>query len=303
MTKWLVRIFMGLIGLAAALVLILTIAFRIANHTNGAIVSSGENRAYLLYISDQYDASTPTPLVISIHGYADWPAHQMQLSRWNDLADQYGFLVVYPSGTNFPMRWRTQGEPGSAADPMREVTFIVDLIDRLASDYNIDPNRIYANGLSNGGGMSFVLACHLSERIAAVGLVSGAYLFPWESCRLSRPVPAIVFHGTDDPIVPYYGGPSRSFDIPFPSVPDWVDALASHNRCAGTPRDLQPMGDVRGLEYRDCGAEVLFYTVEGGGHTWPGGEPLPEWITGTTTYDIDATQMMWEFFQQHPMPE
>jgi polyhydroxybutyrate depolymerase len=291
------------LGLLITLLLIAAVAFRLINRTNGTLVSSGVRRSYLLYVPESYNPATPTPLVISIHGYAEWPAHQMQISRWNDLAEQYGFIVVYPSGTQFPLRWRTRGEPGSDTDPMLDVTFISDLIDQLESEYNLDPARIYANGLSNGGGMSFVLSCKLSERIAAIGTVSGAYLFPWSECHPSRPVPTIVFHGTADPIVPYQGGPSKAFDLPFPSIPEWIDSLARHNGCTGAPLEIPASGDVSGVQFTDCAsnAEVVFYTIAGGGHSWPGGEPLPESIVGYTTQNIDSTKTMWNFFQHHPL--
>ncbi len=299
--KWLAKILLGITILVIVLFLFVAITFRLVNRTNGALVSSGERRAYLLYVPENYNPESPTPLVISIHGYAEWPAHQAQISRWNDVADEYGFIVVYPSGTSFPLRWRTYGDPGSATDPAPDIAFITDLIDALEQKYNIDPNRIYANGLSNGGGMSFVLACQLSQRIAAVGMVSGAYLYPWENCNPARPVPAVIFHGTADEIVPYQGGSSTAFHLPFPAIPDWVAALAGRNQCSGAPVALPPSGDVSGIAYTGCAADVVFYTVAGGGHAWPGGEPLPEWIAGRTTQDIDATRVMWNFFQQHPL--
>lgn len=302
--KWITRILLALLGLIISLVLVVSVAFTLLNHTNGKIVSSNEKRTYLLYVPESYDPNTPAPLVISIHGFAEWPAHQMQVTHWNDLADEYGFIVVYPSGTDFPKRWRASVGDGNSSDSMPDVIFISDLIDRLESEYNIDPARIYANGLSNGGGMSFVLSCTLSGRIAAIGTVSGAFLFPWESCDRSRPVPAIIFHGTADPIVPYQGGPSDSFDVPFPFITDWVERMAQQNGCSGLSVDLPVQGKVRGVQYTGCssGADVIFYTIEGGGHSWPGGEPLPEFIVGTTTQDIDATKVMWEFFMAHPLP-
>ena len=299
MKKWWVRIFLVLIGLPLALLLFGAAAFGIVNRSNGSLTSSGEERHYLLYVPESYDASVPTPLVISIHGFAEWPAHQMQISGWNELADQYGFILVYPMGTSFPLRWRASG--GAAFTPL-DVVFISDLIDKLTGEYHIDPARIYANGLSNGGGMSFMLACKLSERIAAVGMVSGAYLLPWEECNPARPVPAVIFHGTADPIVPFEGGPSRAFDIPFANIPEWVGVLAARSGCDPEPQTLPPSGSVSAVEYTDCQADVLYYTIAGGGHSWPGGEPLPEMITGPTTQDINATQVMWEFFQAHPMP-
>ena len=301
--KSLARVFLILLGLVVLLGLVGWMAFSLLNKTNGRLESSGETRRYLLYVPESYDPTTPTPLVISLHGYAEWPAHQMQISRWNELADQHGFLVVYPSGTDFPLRWRAYGAPGSANDPMLEVTFISALIDQLSAEYNLDPARIYANGLSNGGGMSFTLACMLSERIAAAGMVSGAYLLPWEQCNPVRPVPAVVFHGTADEIVPYLGGPSHAFELPFPNIPDFVDTLAERNGCAREASQLPANGEVSGIQFTGCAADLVFYTIAGGGHGWPGGEPIPEWIVGHTTMDIDATQIMWQFFTQHPLEE
>ncbi len=302
--KWLIRIPLILLGLAAGLVLIAALAYTISNRTNGTIVSSGDKRSYLLYVPESYDPSTPTPLVISIHGFAQWPAHQMYTTRWDELADQYGFIVVHPSGTGLPKRWRTSPQAGSETDPLVDVVFISDLIDKLEAEYNIDSQRIYANGLSNGGGMSVLLSCELSERIAAIGTVAGAYTFPWDECNATRPVPSIIFHGTADPIVPYEGGLVDGGRFTFPAIPDWVEGLARYNGCTATHTEIPSSGSASGIRYEKCiqDAEVIFYTIAGGGHSWPGGNPLPEFIAGPTTQDIDATQTMWEFFQEHPMP-
>ncbi len=296
------RLALAVLAVAVALVLAAAIAFRAQNRTNGALVTSGGERSYLLYVPDNYDPSTPAPLVITIHGFAQTPAHQMQLTGWNDLADRYGFIVVYPEGTGFPRRWEAGRGSTGGERPLKEVAFISDLITKLEREYNIDPARIYANGLSNGGGMSFLLSCALSQRIAAVGLVSGAYLYPWEECRPDRPVPAVVFHGTDDPIVPYGGSPSRFFNVPFPSIPEWVAALAQRNGCDPGYDQLALTGEVTHIRYTGCEADVVFYSIAGGGHSWPGGEPLPAFLTGQTTEDFDATQVIWDFFQEHPLP-
>ena len=294
------KILVSLAGMLAFVVIVLASILYIQIHrTNGEVLSSGVKRTYLLYVPKSYRAGQPIPLVISIHGYAEWPAHQMEISRWNQAADEHNFIVVYPSGTGFPLHWRT----GGGADTSIEVQFISDLIDQLEKEYTISPDRIYANGLSNGGGMSFVLACKLSERIAAFGGVSGAYLLPWSDCNPGRPVPAIIFHGTQDPIVPFGGGPSSMFNYPFPEITGWVSSLAAKNGCAAQPVKLPAEGEVSGLQYTHCSqnAEVLFYIVASGGHAWPGGGYLPAVIVGHTTQDIDATQVMWAFFQQHPL--
>ncbi|MBE0687206.1 MAG: poly(3-hydroxybutyrate) depolymerase, partial [Anaerolineaceae bacterium] len=159
------------------------------------------------------------------------------------------------------------------------------------------------NGLSNGGGMSFQLACKLSDRIAAFGGVAGAYVLAWENCQTERSVPAIIFHGSDDPIVPFNGGPSESFDVPFPLITEWVQQMAEKNGCDITPEIIPATGEVSGFRYTDCdqNADVDYYIIDGGGHSWPGGDPLPKWIVGKTSDDINASQTMWEFFWKHPM--
>jgi polyhydroxybutyrate depolymerase len=184
---------------------------------------------------------------------------------------------------------------------MPDVRFIAELIDTLEANYSIDPTRIYVNGFSNGGGMAFVLSCTLSRRIAAVGVVAAAQSLPWTWCADSTPVPMIAVHGTADPIVPYDGGKVWLAPLPFPGVRTWAANWARRNRCAPKPVDSVVAADVRSLEYRNCAgdAAVVLYTIEGGGHSWPGGKPLPRWIAGSTSNSIDATDLMWSFFRRH----
>jgi polyhydroxybutyrate depolymerase len=298
--KWLLRAAMGLVlgfGILAG-----GLYFEI-HRANGEVLTNGKKRTYLLHVPKTYQSGRPTPLVICLHGFAEWPAHLMRLSHWNQLADEFGFLVVYPSGSSFPLRWHCNGRLNKADQAEGDVQFISDLIDQLKKDYKIDEARVYANGLSNGGGMSFLLACRLSERIAAVGGVGGAYLQPWTEYKPTRPVPAIIFHGTADPLVPFHGGPSGTFTIPFPDIPQWVRSLAEHHGCQPIPTQLPSSGSVSGLRYAGGAskAEVVFYMVTGGGHTWPGGKKMPAFIVGPTTKDVDATRLMWNFFKEHPM--
>jgi polyhydroxybutyrate depolymerase len=272
-------------------------AFASLNETNGTIVSSGETRQYLLYVPKTYDRSRETPLVISLHPAATWPAAEMEISRWNELADEQGFIVVYPSGSDVPRVW-PMGQRSLGWD----VKFISDLIDKLEAAYKIDPKRIYADGMSNGGGMAFALSCRLSDRIAAVGAVAAAQMLPWDECGNSRPVPTVAFHGTADRFAPYAGGSSPISPGQFPNIRDWTARVARRNQCKGDPSDTRITASVRRLAYTDCAenADVILYTVEGGGHTWPGGKPLAEWWVGRTTREINATRLMWEFFVQHP---
>lgn len=289
-----------LVSLPAVIAVSGAIAFRVLNRNNGSLLSSGVRRNYIVYVPRSYDPSKPAPLVISFHGAGGWPAQQMAISEWNRVAEKEKFIVVYPSGLDrgAPRVWRVERGPGLGED----VRFVSDLIDKLEATYNIDKTRIYANGLSNGGGMSFALSCTMSDRIAAVGLVAAAQTLPWKWCTDRRPVPMIAFHGTADPVIPYNGGVSWISTQSFPNMPIFIGNWARRNGCRSQVESAVA-ADVTLRQYTNCTDEatVAFYTVREGGHTWPGGQPLPEWFAGRTARTIDASSVMWAFFREHPL--
>jgi len=271
--------------------------------TAGSIISSGQKRDYLLYIPKSYDRTKPAPLVISLHTSMSWPASSMEISQWNLAADKNGFIVVYPAGTGFgPKSWDMTGSETPSRMP--DVIFISDLIDKLEASFNIDKTRIYASGMSNGGGMAFVLSCTMSDRIAAVGLVSAGLDPGWKWCPDHRPVPVIAFHGTADPICPYNGGPSTLGGGTFLNIPAFMAEWSRRNRCGSSPVESAVAANVTRRQYTDCaaGASVVLYTVKGEGHQWPGGRRVPaEWMLGPYSRTIDATAQMWAFFREHPL--
>jgi polyhydroxybutyrate depolymerase len=299
-----------LIGLSIVLVLIVYGSFYAVFYfpnrtiaTTGTIVSSAEKREYLLYVPKSYDRAKPTPLVITLHTAMSWPTSSMNISQWNLVADEHGFIVVYPSGTGFgPKSWEMAGSESPSRMP--DVIFISELIDKLEASYNIDKTRIYADGMSNGGGMAFVLSCTLSDRIAAVGMVSAGLYPEWSWCTDHRPVPVIAFHGTADPICPYNGGRTKFGDDIFPSVPSFMANWARRNRCGPNPIESAVAADVTRLQYTDCAddASVVLYVVKGEGHQWPGGKPIvAKWLVGSYSRSIDATRQMWAFFREHQL--
>jgi polyhydroxybutyrate depolymerase len=277
-----------LIGLPEAWAVISAVSFELRNANNGALISSGRRREYLLHLPRGHDQSKPMPLVISLHGAGGWPMQQATLTRWDRLADREGFAVVYPEGGTGggPRVWKPD-----------DVQFLSDLIASLERSHNIDRNRIYVNGLSNGGGMSFVLSCRLAERIAAGGMVAPAQTVHWNWCGDDHPIPMMMVHGTADPMIPYRGGKTWVAPLPFPDVESWVGKWAQRNRCESPVVTSQGAKVVR-REYQRCAndAAVVLYTVVGGGHTWPGGEDMPEWFVGPNSHEIDATEELWKFF-------
>ena len=222
----------------------------------------GATAGILLYVPGSYDRARPTPLVISLHALALGLAAQMETSRWNKVADEHGFVVVYPLGTGVVPIWLLRPEADLAAN----VRFISELIDTLEAAYNIDKTMIYANGFSNGGAMAFALSCRLSHRIAAVGTVAAAQdQRPSSWCADSTPVPFINFHGTAD-FVPYNGGMAFASQRPFPSVPAWTADWARRNRCGPKASESTVAADVTRLEYTTCAgnAAVVLCTIAGG---------------------------------------
>lgn len=268
---------------------------------NGELRTGRTKRHYLLHVPAGHDPQRPAPLVVVIHGFMQSPAHQRRMSRWDRLADAEDFLTVYPLGTGVPPQWAAHEPVANSQRTGDQVAFIAELVEELSSRYLIDSDRIYASGMSNGGGLACALACELPEVFAAVGSVAGLYTYPVEGPATGRSVPLIAFHGELDRIVPIEGGVNR-LGYPVAAVADWMAAYAARCRC--TTRTAERLNtSVSRLTYSGGpdDAEVTYYIVSDGGHTWPGGVPLPEVVTGPTSPSVDATALTWEFFVNHPL--
>jgi polyhydroxybutyrate depolymerase len=276
------------------------------------ITSDGIKRCYLLYLPVDYDPTQPVPVVISFHGFASTPGGHSATTRWNAIADYHNFIVVYPQGTGFPLRWNSF--PSVRWSPADDIAFTRDLIIDLEATLAVDKSRIYITGFSNGGAMTHNIACELSDIIAAVGIISAPVTEPSGGCHPSRPVPVMAFHGTDDLIVNHAGtnldlailNPQKSRQInSFSYLPasEWIKRWSQRNQCNPIPEDFPIRGKVNSIRYTGCAdqADVIFYTIEGGGHTWPGGGPLSGLLVGKASADINASAELWSFFQQHPL--
>ena len=276
-------------------------------------------RTFNIHFPSSYDKSVQLPLVIALHGRGANGASMVILTHkgFNKLADQDGFIIVYPDGIE--LNWndgRMDEEANDRAhrDNINDVGFISALIDSMIQDYNVNPKRVYVTGISNGAIMSYRLACELSDKITAIAPVDGNIpnmLFP--ECSPSRPVSVLAINNTNDPLVPFEGGyiyGIRKINLgKVLSVNESIGFWVTRNRCSAIPAvteepDTDP-GDgtrvtrkqyINGIE----GTEVILYAVEGGGHTWPGGvQYLPARVIGKTCRDFDANEVIWSFFKKH----
>jgi polyhydroxybutyrate depolymerase len=266
---------------------------------NASITHDGIERDYILYVPEIYDGSTAVPLVLNFHGFGSGASQQMFYGDFRDIADTEGFLLVHPEGTTLigNQFWNV-GFPGLSST-IDDVGFTEALIDELATLYTIDLDRVYATGMSNGGFMSFLLACQLSEKIAAVASVTGSMTQDtFDDCNAQLPTPVLQIHGTEDDVVSYN---ENNLSLPIPNVISyWVD----HNNCETTPTTTTlpdvDVSDGSTIEYSvyedgDNGITTEHMKVIGGGHTWPGSILN----SAGTNQDIDASMEIWLFFSRY----
>ncbi|MEO0723396.1 MAG: PHB depolymerase family esterase [Bacteroidota bacterium] len=265
---------------------------------NSSIQFDDLERTYLLYVPPSYTGDESVPLVLNFHGYTSNSGEQFFYSDFRAVADLNNFLVVHPQGTQ-DSEGNTHWNVGWGGSTVDDVGFTAALIDSLAAEYNINPERIYSTGMSNGGFMSYQLACELSDRIAAIASVTGTMnLGQPAACNATRPIPVMEVHGTADDVVPYEG--AGIFLGSEPVIDFWVE----FNNCNASPTvtDLPDINTTDGStvewrQYGDCdsGVGVELYKIFEGGHTWPGS---PINFAGTN-YDMNATEEIWRFFSQY----
>lgn len=259
---------------------------------NASITHDGGQRDYILYVPASYNASTAVPLLMCFHGYGSSNGTLMSYSNFNSVADTANFIVVYPQGTLFngTSHWNVGGwTVGSTAD---DVGFVDDLLDSIYVDYNIDIDRVYSTGMSNGGYMSYLLACQLSDQIAAIASVTGA-MTPqtFDACNPQHPTPILQIHGDADGTVPYNGASWTK------SIPDVLNYWSTFNN-SGTPDttalpntatwDNSTVDHIQYAVGDNC-TFVEHYKVYGGDHDWPG-------VWGNM--DFEATNAVWNFLSR-----
>lgn len=261
---------------------------------NPAISAGHSSRSYRVHVPAAYNTHQPLAAVLVFHGHGGTAAGMEGGSGFSTLAEQQHFIAVYPQG--LPDGY--SGEPfWASAGPIDfgidDVHFVSDMLNDLQKKFCIDSRRLYATGFSNGGGMSWLLACRLAGRIAAFAPISGNFYAIPGGCHPGRPVPILDMHGTADPVLPYNGIPSSKNPAwPLPSIPQWLQTWASWDSCTKGPTIFLRQSNVSGEQWAGCqgNAAVVHYRIEGGGHHWP-----------PTIGNRSPADVIWLFFQAHPL--
>jgi len=266
-----------------------------AQTTVETLEHDGITRSYRIHLPPNFDPQESLPLVFNLHGFTSNAFQQEIYSGMSPVADSARFIVCYPDGID--AAWNVGWNFGSTAD---DIGFISAMIDQFADDYNINTSRVYSCGMSNGGFMSYHLACNLPEKIAAVASVTGS-MVPGSlaECMADPARPIMEIHGTADATVPYEG--SANIALPIETVVShWLTA----NDCL-LVSDTTDYPDINTgdnctasrIDYSNCEGDkiVSFIKVFNGGHTWPGSSIT---FIGTTNQDFNASSTIWNFFNR-----
>jgi polyhydroxybutyrate depolymerase len=273
-----------------------------AGTTTETLDVAGAPRQYRLAVPDEPSGKRPLPLILNFHGggaNSGGAVGQAVYSQLEEKGPTRGFVVATPDAGDPPSWGKLELKFSESSDA--NLAFTRALIDNAEASLCIDTRRIYATGFSDGAGMSAYLGCKLSRQFAAIAPVSGANLAA--PCPHGKPISVIAFHGTADANVAYGGGPGAVQNRPdrdLPSVETAVQTWAGRAGCRTKPASQAIGTEVQRIAYRGCarGAGVVLYAVTGGGHTWPGS--TIEVPSGHTTQDINAADLILNFFSHHP---
>jgi polyhydroxybutyrate depolymerase len=276
----------------------------------------GLERSYYLHLPTGRNAASRLPVVFVLHGGGRADGDEVaDRTGYNRIADREGFIVVYPNGVD--SQWNDgRGKTFRKAvdnTGIDDVAYISVLIDRMIRDYRGDASRIYVTGLSNGGMMTLRLGCEISVKLAAIApVIANIPVNIIATCKPDAPLPVLLMNGTEDPLVPWGGGSVGIFGKAMGEVVSTADTVSfwtQHNHCNPVPKtelladmDSKDGSSVQVSTYDNClnNSAVILYTIAGGGHSFPGGNiPDRPLLLGRKNNDINAAEVIWDFFQAH----
>ena len=281
--------------------------------TEFTLTAGGADHPVRVFVPSSFSGEV-LATVIDWHGLGGNGPQQAAITRYEEVAETEGFIVVHPTGVpavgDDRNSWQLVSLPGDGARD--DLAFADQLIDDLIAGWCADPNRIYSTGMSNGGFFTARLVCEMADRLAAASSVAGLYHL--DDCTPSRPVPYLAYHGTADSVVPFDGsgesvllgdGSNPALRVFFEQVmPDEFAEFAADAGCDPAPA-VGAIGEVIRYDYTGCADDtpMSFFEIPGGGHTWPNW-PVADAVApvfGYTTTDVDATVDSWAFFRQHTL--
>lgn len=274
-----------------------------------SITVDGKERTYILNLPPNYYEETGFSLVIGLHGGGGSGEQFESSTELTTKANAANFIVVYPDGVrgNGLLAARTWNAGGccdyASENSINDVKFISAMIDQLIAEYKINPKKVYATGHSNGGMLSYRLACELSNKIAAIG-PNASTMVVTQPCNASRAVPILHMHSVLDQNVPYLGGTGSGVSKHYnPSLDSVLNEWQRRNQCSQPAKLVIDNSSYKLTKWFDCSNNVSmhYYLTKDGGHSWPGGK-AGSIIGDTPSKAINANDLLWEFFQQHQLP-
>lgn len=269
----------------------------------------GRERTFIVHTPGSSSSARPMPVVLAFHGGRGSGQRMVNFTGFNKLSDTYGFIVVYPNG--YQSSWNDgRGSTEAERAGIDDIAFVKAMIDDLGRRFTIDQKRIYATGVSNGGMFSNRLGCELSDQLAGIAVVIGPMPAPIAPrCEPQRPISVLGVFGTEDPAIPWRGGEVQvGARGPILGVEATIDLWVKKNACQSPakiealPTRVADGTTVKRTTYGVCkeGRDVVLYTIEGGGHAWPPAGPAVREVAGRSSRNLDASQVIWDFFAGQP---
>lgn len=281
-----------------------------------SILHQTYQRKFMVHFPPNFNTSTQRALVLNLHGGSGNMVNAQGFSMLNPVADQNNFIVAWPQGYGIAppgFSWADGRNTSADQAGIDDIGFINKLVDTLITRYNVDTNRVYICGFSNGGFMVQRLACQLPDRFAAMASLGASMdTVLYQNCNPSKPVPMAFFNGTADPAMPYGGGPMQNPQvIPVVPVDTTVQFWVANNNCQtadpvfnipDTFTTDNSTAELYNFTNCDCNADVKFFKLINGGHTWPGVYVASQAsVLGNTNRDINASVELWNFFNAHTL--
>ncbi len=258
--------------------------------SRGSMTVGDAEREYLLHVPQGAAQDDPLPVLYLLHGYRSDAATMLDTTQMAARADESGFVVVAPEGRGDPRHWTL---PTTGSDD--DVSYVEELVEHVAAEQCVDPDRTYVAGFSNGAALAGALSCQDDSPFAAYVGVAAPY--DLGRCPDAEPAPMLYVHGRRDPVITFDGN-TRSVIGPTAPVPLMLDRWSVRNGCTG--RDVATRGTIEHLTWSGCDADLEAYVVADGGHQWPGGDlDAAGGPSGKMSQQLDTSEVAWEFLSRH----